>query len=390
MADGAPAGRPSHLSPSTSEIEAHKRAMSLQRLLDSGMEYADAIELYRRVEDGEAWHEAGTAIGDRNVARATQALTAGRFLTARSWFLHASACYLFAQVPLEDADPAKRVIYERVIDAYGRAGELFDPPFEHVEIPYATGRLCGWLIRPSPEPVPVVVVIGGYDSWREKYHRGAAYLVERGLAVFLLDAPGQGESRLFHQLYMAAGAETAISAVIDHLLWDARLADMVGLLGHSLGGYLVASAAAGDGRVGACCVNGGTVRPGEILRYRRVITKLQLLLGLDDPAQVQSAIDGFKLEDGVLRRIRCPLLVVHGTPDRVFLVDNARPIYQHASSTDKTWIEFPDGDHCVYNHAHERNTLISDWFVDRLVGGLPTTADAEAGSDRRGGERDAG
>jgi len=34
--------------------------------------------------------------------------------------------------------------------------------------------------------------------------------------------------------------------------------------------------------------------------------------------------------------------------------------------TDKTFLEWQDGDHCIYNHSHEKNVAVADWFIDRL------------------------
>lgn len=33
----------------------------------------------------------------------------------------------------------------------------------------------------------------------------------------------------------------------------------------------------------------------------------------------------------------------------------------------KTFREWADGEHCIYNHPHERNTVIADWFVEHLT-----------------------
>ncbi|MEW2120897.1 alpha/beta hydrolase [Streptomyces sp. NPDC005474] len=351
------------------EAEAHKRAMPLQRLLGNGMEYADVVELYRRVDEGEPWAEAGAQLAARNLARAESALGAGNTATARSWFLYAAACFRVGQVPLGDDDPSKRAMYEQLISAYGRAGALADPPVEHVEIPYQDGALCGWLLRPAAggRP-PVVIVMGGFDGWREEYHAGATYLLERGVAVFLADGPGQGETRLFQGLHMKPGVEKAFSTMVDHLLADARLAPSVGIWGNSMGGYLAALSAATDPRIAACVVNGGTVRPVETAeRYRRFITKVQLLLGIDDPDTARQVMGSFVLGPDLLASLRCPLLVLHGTPDQVFLIDNARALCDRAGSADKTFHEFPDGDHCLYNHSHEKHTIIGDWLADRLI-----------------------
>ena len=351
------------------EADAHKRAMPLQRLLGNGMDYADAVELYQRVDAGEPWAEAGLRLGEHDLARAESALQAGNTATARSWLLYAASCFRVGQVPLGDDDPRKKAMYKQLISAYGKAGALADPPAEHAEIPYQDGALCGWLLRPAAggKP-PVVIVMGGFDGWREEYHIGATYLLERGLAVFLVDGPGQGETRLFHGLHMKPGVEKAFSTMIDYLHADPRIAPTVGIWGNSMGGYLAALTAATDPRIAACVVNGGTTRPVETVeRYRRFITKVQLLLGIDDPDVARQVMGTFVLDQDLLGALRCPLLVLHGTPDQVFLIDNARALYDQAGTADKAFREFPDGDHCIYNHSHEKHTIIGDWLADRLI-----------------------
>ena len=63
-----------------------------------------------------------------------------------------------------------------------------------------------------------------------------------------------------------------------------------------MGGYLAAAVAAAENRIAACCVNGGTVRPAEILdRYPRFTTKVKPLLGIYDPEQAVEAMGRFVL-----------------------------------------------------------------------------------------------
>lgn len=363
MTDGEPAWK--------AEAEAHKRAMPLQRLTGNGMDYADVIELYRLVDDGIYWSDAAARLGDRNVERGDAALHAGHRRTAAAWLRAASACYRVGQVPLEDSDPRKLPLYRSLIDAYGRAGELDDPPIEHVQIPWRGAALCGWLLRPKDVPrPPTVIVMGGFDGWREEYHVGATYLVERGIAVLLMDGPGQGETRLFEHLHMDHDVTQAFSAMVDFALADERLGDAVGIWGNSMGGFLAAATAAADPRIAACVVNGGTVRPAEILeRFHRFTGKVRPLLGIDDPAEATAALESYVLTQNDLRALRCPLLVLHGTPDRVFLIENARALFDGAGAEDKTFLEWRDGDHCIYNHSMEKHVAVGDWFSDRLVTG---------------------
>ncbi|OZF29052.1 hypothetical protein CH294_26695 [Rhodococcus sp. 14-2483-1-1] len=354
--------------PWAAEVAAHKRAMPLQRLIGNGLDYADVTELYALADSGIPWADAGAQLGERIAASAAASKSEGHLVTARSDYLRASACYRVGQVPLPDSDPRKKPMYRKLIEYYGAAGELADPPVDHVEIPYRGARLCGWLLRPAGvDTPPVVIVMGGFDGWREEYHVGATYLLARGIAVFLVDGPGQGESRILQGLYLDADVPEAFSAMVDHLQTDDRLADRIGIWGNSMGGYLAALVAASDSRIAACAVNGGTVRPAEILdRYKRFVTKVQALLGIDDPDKAVETMNTFVLTDDTLSGLTCPLHVMHGTPDQIFLIENARALHDGAASSDKTFSEFLDGDHCIYNHSHDKHTRLGDWFADRL------------------------
>jgi alpha-beta hydrolase superfamily lysophospholipase len=367
----SPATNPAALDepPWAAEAAAHRRAMPPQRLLSGGMEWADATGLYAAVDAGVPWHEAARDLGDANRERAEAALSAGRLNTAKSWFLCASSCYRFGQVPLIDWQADKRTMYRLLIESFGRAAALHHPPIQHIEIRWHGRRLYGWLIRPPENSLPPVVIqIGGFDGWREEYYNNACYLRDRGIASLLIDGPGQGETRLFGRVHLDSRVADAFRAVVDFVVTDSRVSDCIGIWGNSMGGFLAALAATRDPRIAACCVNGGTVRPAEILdRYPRFISKVQALLGMADPAAARDTINRLILAPQDLQALRCSLHVVHGTPDRVFLIDNARKIYDHAGSQDRTFSEFPDGDHCIYNHAHERNCLIADWFAERLA-----------------------
>lgn len=355
--------------PWQAEVDAHKRAMPIQRLIGNGMDYADVIELYALADAGVPWADAGAQLGERIAASATASLAAGHTVTARSDFLRASACYRVGQVPLPDSDARKRPMYRKLIEYYQAAGALTDPAVEHVGIPYQGAELRGWLLRPCGVHRPAtVIVMGGFDGWREEYHVGATYLLARGVAVLLVDGPGQGETRVLQGLYLDHEVPKAFSAMVDHLLNDERLGDQVGIWGNSMGGFLAALVASTDHRIAACCVNGGTVRPAEILdRYHRFITKVQALLGISDPDEAREQMQSYVLTETELASLRCPLHVMHGTPDQVFLIENARALYDGAASRDKTFSEFPDGDHCIYNHSHDKHTRIADWFADRLT-----------------------
>ena len=183
--------------------KAHKRAMPIARLVSNGMDFADAIELHALVDQGLEWADAAGRLADRNLAHARRALRRGHRQSARSWYLLASACFRFGQARLADDDPLKRgAATGSMLDAFRRGGELSDPPIERVEVPWRDGRLTGWLLRSGrATPHPFVVQLCGIGGSREEYETGSRYLIERGVSALLVDAPGQGETRLCERLH---------------------------------------------------------------------------------------------------------------------------------------------------------------------------------------------
>jgi alpha-beta hydrolase superfamily lysophospholipase len=352
------------------ELAAQQRAMPVQRLLDNGMEYADAVALHALTTRGVPWIDAATWLAEQDLQRAEAAEAAGHSLTARGWYRHASASFRFAQSPIVQDSERKRILYRRLVDAFAKACALDDPPGEKISIPYGASAICGWLMRPPRRAAPpTVIIMGGADGWREAYETAARCLLERGVGVLLVDGPGQGESRLFHGLYLTADYHLAYSVIIDFLIAEKRLSGAVGIYGNSLGGHLAAKVASADRRISACCVNGGTVRPIEILdRYPRFIERFAAMLGTIDHAEARAVMAQFDLSTEV-KQLSCPLLVLHGVPDTVFTFANARSLYAAAGSVDKTLLAWDDGDHCLYNHAHEKNSLVADWFADRFGAG---------------------
>jgi esterase/lipase len=70
---------------------------------------------------------------------------------------------------------------------------------------------------------------------------------------------------------------------------------------------------------------------------------------------------------GEAENIRAPLLQLHGAPDQVFLLENARRLHDLAGSTDKRLLIWEDGDHCIYNHSEEKHIVVADWFASQLL-----------------------
>ncbi len=107
--------------PWRAEVEAHKRAMPMQRLIGNGLDYADVIDLYGLADSGVPWADAGAQLGERIAASAEESLARGHRLTARADYLRASACFRVGQVPLPDTDARKKAMYHRLIEMLRRS-----------------------------------------------------------------------------------------------------------------------------------------------------------------------------------------------------------------------------------------------------------------------------
>lgn len=345
--------------PTLPPVEALRRAMGETRLLDCGMDHSDVREHERLTGTGVRWDEACELLGDRQEHRGSEAEERGHRVTAEQTFRAAAACFLFGQMAFDHDGLRKRELYRRFTGAVAAAGRVAATTWERVEVPFGGRRMVGWLLVPD-HPRGTVIVFGGQSGWGAAYLRQAEALNRRGLAAFLVEGPGQGETRAKHGILLDVDVRAAYSAFVDDVL--ARgLGPAVGLWGNSMGGLYAAITAAADDRVRAVCVNGAPARP-RLLEFRTFREQAFAMLGTSDPEAVQHNLDRLALraED----RLRCPVLVLHGGQDPIVMLDEQRPFLDAAVEPHlRVW---DDGEHTIYNHSTERTAVVADWFSDRF------------------------
>lgn len=121
--------------------------------------------LYADSRRGIAWDEAAERLAQAQLARAEEALRKGQHVTAREAFKFAAANFVFAQMAFDSDVPRKGELYEQLTSAVAKAGALYNPPIERVEIPFKSGRLVGWLVLPdSGRVAATVLILGGMSS----------------------------------------------------------------------------------------------------------------------------------------------------------------------------------------------------------------------------------
>jgi alpha-beta hydrolase superfamily lysophospholipase len=341
-----------------------QRAMPMTRLLDCGMDYADAARLLQRTSEGHAWDLEAESLAAAQLARAASAAQRGQMATALDCQAWGIANLVFAQMALNFDTPRKRALYQQLAQASRQLAQWSGKQIERVELPFVGAHLIGWLVRPQVDKIlGTVVLFGGQSGWGMAYLPIARALARRGVATLLAEGPGQGETRLTQGIYLDIDVTGAYQQFVSYAANDPSLG-AVGIWGNSIGGLWAAKTAAADARIQACCVNGAFAHP-RLLPFRTFTEQAAAMLGNEDQAAIQRNFDRLRLRPGH-DRIACPLLVLHGGEDPLIALEDQQPFLDAASSDKVTFKAWPDGEHTLYNHANERTQLVADWFAEHF------------------------
>src|SRR2546423_4135368 len=231
-----------------------------------GADLGEVLATAGRIGEGDeaSWHQAWMATAQRVAELGEQALASGHRVSAREALLRASNYYRTAGAFLLEqpaTDPEMTVVSAGQRDTFAAAAALFDTPVQAVSIPYEDTTLPAYvfLVDDSGAPRPTIIYNSGYDSTREEsYFVIAAAALRRGYNVLAFDGPGQGAALRDQKLVMRPDWEAVITPVVDYALTrDEIAADKIVLFGYSLGGFLVARAAAFEHRVTALILDDG-------------------------------------------------------------------------------------------------------------------------------------
>lgn len=352
--------------------QAMLRAYTIERALDYGCAPEDVLQLRRRVEAGQGWADAAEQLADDNEQRAAFERAAGHTVSATGFLLQAAACLRLAQAGLEHDVPRRLATYERqarnfrsaVVDGSAR------PRAESLEVLHHAKPHQAWLFRaPAFEQGGATVLVwGGLDGWCEAFHASVPFYLERGLSVCLLELPGQGLARLRHGSLLATDFPRMVSSTLDALVTRGAGEHRFGVVGHSAGGSFAVAAAGADERIRACCSNGGSGEFSDAMdKYPRVLQRFGRALGTTEAGEVRAFFDGMDLARAA-GTMRANLLCLQGGQDPLVTDAEARRLVQRRGEEAATLEYWPDGVHCIYNHAIERNCVITDWFERQLAG----------------------
>jgi pimeloyl-ACP methyl ester carboxylesterase len=341
-----------------------------------------------KVGDDRAWFDEWTRMGDMIEARGRDAEKAGHRLTAASCFMRATRYYQTGERFLQPKSQAGMDVYAKAVRTFqDGAAMIRRPRIEPVEIPYGAASLPGLLVHPDPEvagsrPAPAMIFFDGFDVTKElQYGYGIPDLAAQGIGCLIVDGPGNGESVRFRNMPLIAETERYATPVYEYLAarpeFDAK---RIGVMALSLGGYYAPRAASLEPRF-ACCVAWGAqwdyheiwrqrfelLDSGKVLSLSVPPEHLQWVLGVSDRSAALKKLEGFRL-DGIVQKMRCPFLLVHGAGDEQIPLALAHKCFEAVGSKQKTFKVFEKHEggfhHCQVDNVTIGVHYMWDWICD--------------------------
>jgi dienelactone hydrolase len=340
------------------------------RFTMNGVTAGDFERITSGLERWADWCAAWSAVAAEHEQLGRDALAAGRTKTAGAHLSQAAVYYHFAKFLFVDDLDQMRTAHMAAVRCLDDALPYLDPPGQRIEIPFEGSQLVGILRQPPGQgPHPVILMIPGLDSTKEELRSTEELFLERGVATFSVDGPGQGEAE--YDLAIRGDWEVPGAAFIDRLAAEPSLdAERIGVWGVSLGGYYSPRVASGDDRVKACVALAGPYTFADGWDSRPMLTQEAFRVRSKSPdmAAAQAAAAELSME-GRAELIRCPLLAVTGKRDRLIPWEHAARLVKEASGPAELLL-LEEGNHGCANLAPFHRYLTADWVAEQL-GGTP-------------------
>jgi dipeptidyl aminopeptidase/acylaminoacyl peptidase len=336
------------------------------RFLANGVAPLDFDAVTKGLDRWEDWCRAWSEAARVHETLGREALAVNRTRSAGGHLAQAAVYFHFAKFVFVEDLAQMRDAHRDAVRCLTDALPHLDPSGERHEIRFEGATLAGILRRPQTRgPLPVVVLIPGLDSAKEEFRPTEALFLERGMATFSVDGPGQGEAE--YDLPIRGDWEVPGATIVDYL---ARIDGLdparIGLWGVSLGGYYAPRVAAGVPKVTACIALAGPYNFGEIWEGLPPLTRetFRVRSGTASEAEARKVALTLSLE-GTTGSITCPLLVVIGRQDRIIPWQQARRVVDEVGDNAELML-LEDGNHGCANVPYKHRPRSADWMAEQL------------------------
>jgi 2,6-dihydroxypseudooxynicotine hydrolase len=276
--------------------------------------------------------------------------------------------YHFAKFLFVNDPDQMREAHGKAVRCLTDALPYLDPPGKRVEIPFDGSAMVGILREPHGRgPHPVMIMIPGLDSAKEELRSTEELFLERGIATFSVDGPGQGEAE--YRLTIRPDWEVPGAAILDALAAQPGIdPERIGLWGVSLGGYYAPRVASGDPRVRACVALCGPWCLGDLWPQLPQLTREAFTArsGAEDERDAIERARQLTLA-GRTGRLTMPLLIVAGRQDRIFPWQDAARLRDSVPGPAELLL-LDEGNHGCANMPYRHRPYAADWMARQLAG----------------------
>jgi dipeptidyl aminopeptidase/acylaminoacyl peptidase len=260
--------------------------------------------------------------------------------------------------------------------------------YETIDAPTEDGlRLPAWFVpADGGQPGPGVAIVHGWESARDRLLPMVQFLHAAGFHCLSIDVRGHGANPK-ETLPITAGEFGTDALAAFHALIARPEVTHGALLGHSMGAIGTILAAAEEPRVEAVVATSAPADPWRLTRQTFRLARLPFpdpiaypLAWLTSRVYVRPRGHGLVRTSAsdALRRIRVPVLLVHGSDDAVIPVAHLRRLERVPTGAGQPaeTLEIPGGQHSwLYEFPQYRRTVAA--FLARSVGGLDPAAAAD-------------
>ena len=372
-------------------------------------EVGECLAIAAQITDGDAASvvQALTTAGERVAALADKGFAAGQRLSASQAYMRAanyifSATYFLDRMGAPDRFAATWLRHQELWD---QAAALFDPPMEHVAIPYEGVTLPGFFftVDGSATRRPLLILNNGSDGGMiAAWTLGVAPALERGYNCLTFYGPGQGTALLHQRLYFRPDWEKVMTPVVDYALTRSEVDPArIALVGISQGGYWAPRAAAFEPRIAAVVADPGVWEVGSawigklpqpmrallasgrkeqfdqfmhegVQQDRKAAAMLTFRMrpfGFSSPYDTYKAVEQYTLA-AIADHIRCPTLITDPEGEQ-FWPGQSQRLYD-ALHAPKSLVKFTAVEgadlHCEPKTPGLRAQRIFDWLGTTLQG----------------------
>ena len=336
------------------------------RFTANGVDASDFAGITRGLERWNQWCAAWCAGAEIHVELGTTARSEGRLRSAGEHFAQGATYFHFGKFLFVHDQAQAREAHARAVASLNESLDLLDPSGRREEIPFDGAKLVGILRTPlGAGPHPTVILIPGLDSTKEEFRLVERAFLDRGMATFALDGPGQGEAEW--DLAIRPDWEVPGAAVLGHLqsLPDVD-SDRIGVWGVSLGGYYAARVASAGLPIKGCIALAGPYDFGATWDKLNPLTRhaFEVRSFSKSPEEAARRANDLTLK-GYADRITAPLLVVMGQRDRLFPWQDGERLAAEAGGPSRL-ILLQEGNHGCANVIYRHRPLAADWMAVQL------------------------